>query len=86
MYSAGLESGQEVRFQLSQVVCPEHDRLIEKITEGLELSGRIVYLSDGDDRKDYYAIVEVSGIATPLIIPVSQLELAFGEGDGLVRS
>ncbi|MCH9023419.1 MAG: hypothetical protein IID32_11755 [Planctomycetes bacterium] len=85
MYSAGLESGQEVRFQLSQVVCPEQDRLIEKITEGLEISGRIVYLSDGGDRKDYYAIVEVAGIATPLIIPVSQLEMSFGEERGSRR-
>ena len=85
MYSAGLESGQKVRFQLSQVVCPEHDRLIEKITEGLEISGRIVYLSDGGDQKDFYAIVEVSGIATPLIIPVSQLELRFDETGGSRR-
>ena len=80
MYSAGLESGQMVRFQLSQVVCPEHDHLIKKITEGLELSGRIVYLSDGGDQKDFYAIVEVSGIATPLIIPVSQLEMSVDDG------
>ena len=84
MYSAGLESGQKVRFQLSQVVCPEHDRLVEKITEGLEITGRVVYLSDGDDEKDFYAIVEVSGIATPLIIPVSQLELPF-DGTGVAR-
>ena len=85
MYSVGLKFGQEVRFQLSQVVCPEQDRLIEKITEGLEITGRIVYLSDGGEQKDYYAIVEVSGIATPLIIPVSHLELQLSEAGGLRR-
>jgi len=56
-------------------VCPERDQVTDLFTDGLELTGKIVYLSDAGEKRDYYAIVEVGGVETPLIVPVDQLEL-----------
>ena len=68
-------SGTQVRFPLSRIVCPERDQVTDLFTDGLELTGKIVYLSDAGEKRDYYAIVEVGGVETPLIVPVDQLEL-----------
>jgi hypothetical protein len=73
MYYKELESGVPVRFQLSKAVCPEFCQLLENITDRLDVTGRVVYLSDAGEKKDFYAVVEVCGIETPLIVPVDQL-------------
>ncbi len=73
MYYKALESGSPVRFQLSKAVCPGFCQIVENLTDRLEVSGRVVYLSDSGEKKDFYAVVEVCGIETPLIIPVHQL-------------
>ena len=75
MYFTEFGTGTQVRFPLSRIVCPERDQVSEFFTDGLKLTGKIVYLSDAGERRDYYAIVEVGGVGTPLIVPVDQLEL-----------
>lgn len=73
MYYKELESGVPVRFQLSKTVCPEFCQILENMTDRLDVTGRVVYLSDAGEKKDFYAVVEVCGIETPLIVPVDQL-------------
>jgi len=73
MYFKQLESGTPVRFQLSKAVCPAFYQILENMAECLEVTGRVVYLSDAGEKKDFYAVVEVCGLETPLIIPVDQL-------------
>jgi len=75
MFFTEFGNGTQVRFPLSIIVCPEQDQVVEHVTDHLELTGKIIYLSDAGEKKDYYAIVEVGGIQTPLIVPVDQLEL-----------
>ena len=75
MYFTQVGAGSEVRFQLSRIVCPEKDQVVIGLSGHLELTGKIVYLSDAGEKRDYYAIVEVGGVQTPLIVPVDQLEL-----------
>ena len=75
MYYPEIDSGAIVRFKLANVVCPDSEIILNKTTGCLEVTGRVVVLSDAGKEKNYYAVVEVNGIATPLIVPVNQVEL-----------
>lgn len=68
-------AGSEVRFQLARIVCPEKEQVVTSLSDHLEVTGKIVYFSDAGEKRDYYAIVEVGGVQTPIIVPVDQLEL-----------
>ena len=70
-----VSSGSTVRFKLVNVVCPEPDQIYTKVTNRLELTGRVVSLSDGGEQRNHYAIVQVGGIMSPLIVPVEQVEI-----------
>ena len=73
-YCDKVTSGTRVRFKLSDMVCPEVNQFLGNVTGDLELSGKIVYLSDSGEKRDFYAVVEVQGVTSPLIVPVSQIE------------
>jgi hypothetical protein len=73
MFFPELESGALVRFKLASVVCPDQKEIVEKVTEQVEFTGRVVLLSDGGEKRGHFAVVEVTGIATPLIVPVDQV-------------
>lgn len=75
MYYPEISSGALVRFKMANVVCPESESIWEKTTGCLELTGRVVLFSDAGEEKDYYAVVEVKGIAAPLVVPVKEVEL-----------
>ena len=75
MFFTKLSSGSEVRFRLSDVICPDSEQVREKITKFLELTGRVVQLSDAGGQMDHYAIVQANGIMSPLIVPVDKIEL-----------
>jgi len=79
MYYPEIVSGTHVRFKMANVVCPDTEIILEKTTGCLEVTGRVVLLSDAGKEKNYYAVVEVNGIATPLIVPVNQVELTRDE-------
>ena len=79
MYYPEIVSGALVRFKVANVVCPDFEIILEKTTGCLEMTGRVVLLSDAGKEKNYYAVVEVNGIATPLIVPVNQVELTRDE-------
>ena len=68
-----LDAGTMVRFSLENVICPDLENILSKATSGLEVTGKVVLLSDTGVKKRYYAVVEVAGIATPLVVPVEEL-------------
>ena len=70
----GLQSGTAVNFRLSDAQCPEADELLENITGRLEVTGRVLYLSDSGTKKQHYAVLEVDGIMSPVIVPVDQIK------------
>ena len=74
MLFRGLEAGSTVHFRLADAVCPRPDEVIECVSANLEVAGNVLYLSDAGERKDYYAIVEVRGIMSPIIVPIDQLK------------
>ena len=73
MFWPEVEPGSQVRFKLADVVCPELDQVIDKLTENLEVTGRVAFLSDSGNEKDRFAIVEVNGVMCPLIVPVDEI-------------
>jgi len=74
MWFKEIGAGTLVRFNLSSVVCPERENIIEKITSRLGLTGKVVMLSDAGEKRNHYAIVRVSGIMSPVVVPVDSLE------------
>ena len=76
MQPTKLISGQPVFFTLKDAVCPKLTETIRAIGPELQLTGNIVFLSDGCDQKGHFAVVEVAGVSTPIIVPVSCLESA----------
>ena len=73
MSESSLESGTTVSFRLSEVVCPDLQQILTQMTSELEVSGRVVFFSDYGDRKNHFAIIDVTGLLSPLIVPVSRL-------------
>lgn len=74
MFFPELASGTEVRFRMSDVVCPDQREIIQNITQGLYMTGKVVLLSDAGERRKHFAVIEVAGVASPLIIPVEKIE------------
>jgi hypothetical protein len=68
------KSGTRCRFRLSDVICPDKQQIVTQITPELEVAGEVVLLSDGGDKPEQYAIIEVEGIGAPLIVPVALLK------------
>ncbi|MCP4590115.1 MAG: hypothetical protein GY842_05175 [bacterium] len=74
--SSELISGQSVLFTLRDAVCPDPAEIIRATGPDLQVTGSIVFFSDGGDQKKRFAVVEVTGIHTPLIVPVEYLDAA----------
>ncbi|UCG17605.1 MAG: hypothetical protein JSV19_06145 [Phycisphaerales bacterium] len=73
MHSQPVTNGQTVSFTLRDVICPDLVALFEHIGPELLVSGQVACLSDSGQEKDHFAIVDIEGIYTPLIVPVAQL-------------
>jgi hypothetical protein len=67
------EQGQWFRFRLRDVICPEKEQAISQITPELEVTGRIVFLSDSGNEAKKFAVMEVNGLNVPLVVPVERL-------------
>ena len=73
MFWPEAKPGSRVRFKLADVVCPDTEQVLAKLIDSLEVSGKVVFLSDSGDEKSRFAIVEVNGIMCPLIVPVDEI-------------
>jgi hypothetical protein len=71
---SSIRSGAKVTFRLSEVICPEIAQVLKQVTPELRVCGRVSYFSDCGQSRDHFAIVDVNGVASPLIVPVSSLE------------
>lgn len=69
-----FRQGNRCRFRLADVICPDQQQVVTQITPEMEVTGEIAFLSDGGERPNYFAIVEVKGIFSPLIVPVACLQ------------
>jgi hypothetical protein len=71
-----LSVGNGVTFRLRYVECPDLAPLFEHVGPDLRVVGQVVCLSDSGERKDHFAIVDVEGMYTPLIVPAARLRPA----------
>ena len=82
MFWPEVEPGSQVRFKLADVLCPELEQVVEKLTEDLEVTGRVAFLSDSGNDKDSFAVVEVDGVMCPLIVPVDEIGMFGPDAEG----
>jgi hypothetical protein len=75
MRESVLATGTPVRFRLKDVVCPESEQILRNMTGRLEVIGKVLYLSDSGELLNHYAVVEVNGLMTPLIVPSASVNI-----------
>ncbi len=73
MSTESVNTGARVAFRLSDAVCPEFEQVVAQIGPELEVAGEVVLFSDRGSDKNFFAIVQVEGLAAPLIVPVGCL-------------
>lgn len=74
MNTAPVEPGRWYRFRLTDVICPDYHQAQQQITADLEVAGEVVFLSDHGLNPDRFAIIEVAGIQSPLVVPIDRLQ------------
>ena len=73
MNTTPVQRRRSYRFRLADVICPGRQQVQRQITPELEVLGEVVFLSDRGHEPDRFAIIEVEGIFSPLIVPVERL-------------
>lgn len=58
-------------FRLIDVVCPDFEQVVNQLGPELRVTGQVAFVSDRGTQKGCFAIVDVSGIHTPLIVPMA---------------
>jgi len=80
-----LKAGDAVQFRLKEIIYPDLDQVFGEIESKLDVSGQVTFLSDSGGEKDRFAIINVAGIGSPLIVAVDQLQSSLarsGDADG----
>jgi hypothetical protein len=67
---------QRCSFRLADVLCPDLQQVLRQITAQMKISGEVVFMSDQGDRPDRFAIVNVEGVLSPLIVPAECLQVS----------
>lgn len=67
---------QTVKFRKRDVFWPEATEMLLDLHGDDPLEGTIVALSDSGSERDAYAVIEVDGIARPLMVPIDHVVLA----------
>lgn len=84
MKTRTFKAGSYASFNVADVICPDLGQITHQIGPELEVSGEIDYLSDSGEPDRKFAVINVSGIHAPLIVPVERLRLrAAGDGEFL---
>jgi len=68
-----VQRGDEVRFRLGDLICPEVEQVLAEIGPDVDVTGRIEFFSDRGNEKEHFAIISVAGIGSPVIVPVDRV-------------
>ncbi len=60
-------------FRLIDVVCPDFDQVVNQLGPELRVTGQVAFVSDRGTQEGCFAIVDVRGIHTPLIVPMAMV-------------
>jgi hypothetical protein len=78
MQNAPPQTGQTVRFQLSDLIHPHPSRVLEEMFQNLSLEGEVAARTT--DGEAAHLIVRVAGLAEPVIVPLDKTEPAEDHG------
>jgi len=70
-----MKSKAQVAFKLEDTLCPDQELIFSHLGGEVEVVGSVVFLSDSATQESEFAIVEVPGIAVPLIVPREKLRM-----------
>lgn len=68
-----MAPGAEVRFRLGDILCPDRNRVLQQVTHNLELHAVVTQFCNDADRSESYAVLDVTGVESPIIVPVERL-------------
>jgi len=60
-------------FTIGDVMCPNVIDILRSAGPGLAVRGRVLYFSDDGQERDGFAVMDVEGIASPMVVPVECL-------------
>ena len=71
---SALREGSLATFTLRDVMTPNTGAVMTQLGPDLRVVGRVVYFSDSGSWKKHFAIVEVGGLSTPVIVPAHRMQ------------
>ena len=75
-----LSTGTRVSFKLEDVLSPGLDRIIDEVTPELSVAGEIMFLSDIGEEERGFAIVNVGGTMSPVVVPTDCIRVLSSSG------
>jgi hypothetical protein len=66
-------TGQWVRFKIRDIYYPDPTQVLVDLHGDDLLEGKVLDRSDSGIRKDAFAVVQVEGIAEPVIVPAERI-------------
>ena len=66
--------GKQVEFSLGDLSPKQRMKLLQRLTGDLVLKGRVLDYVQFGDPPEPFAVMEVRGIKTPMLVPVSALQ------------
>jgi len=75
-----LSSGTRVSFKLEDVLSPGLDRILDEVTPELSVAGEIMFLSDIGEEERGFAIVNVGGTMSPVVVPTDCIRVVNSSG------
>lgn len=73
MMGSGQTTRRRCSFRLADVLCPDPNQVLSQMTPELKVDGEVVFMSDRGKEPEGFAIVNVEGILSPLIVPAENL-------------
>lgn len=59
-----------VQFRVSDVYFPDREKILEELHGKDVLQGKVIYMSERGARGETYLVVEVDGLAQPVVVPL----------------
>lgn len=69
----GSVRNRRVQFQVSDVRFPGREKILEELHGRDVLGGRVIDVSDGGPEGETFLVVEVEGLAQPVVVPVTKI-------------
>lgn len=68
----------EVRFQIGDVYYPDAASILKELHSDDVLRGRVIDLSEAGERGETFVVVQVNGLAQPVVVPLRCIQDAIG--------